>query len=135
MTLIWKGDALKQDILAAIADGVTEFGLAHETAAKGELSPKHGVVTGTLRRSIHAATPTYAFSQDNVPPSNSSPERSGRGGGARIFKNKVSIMVGSGLVYARRIEDLYGYIVGSHQQISGRLEGIIGKHAAKRGLT
>lgn len=135
MTLIWKGGEVSAETKAMLADALTEFGLTHETAAKGQLAPGHGVASGTLRRSIHAAYPTYAFSQDDVPPSNNSPERSGRGGSAGVFKNKVSINVGSGMVYARRIEDLYAYITQAHEQVIGKLPGIIEKHAARRGLT
>jgi len=134
MTLIWKGEQVTADVKAMLADALTEFGLTHETAAKGQLSPGHGVVSGTLRRSIHAAYPTYAFGQDDVPPSGSSPERSGRGGSAGVFKTKVSIVVGSGMAYAARIEDLYAYITQAHEQVIGNLPGIIEKHAGRRGL-
>lgn len=135
MTLKWLGDELTEDIEAALKDGLTEFGLTHETAAKGQLAPGHGVLTGTLRRSIHSAYPTYNYAADDVPPSNGSPERSGRGGGAGVFKTKASIVVGSGMRYARKIEDMYGYIQQGHDQVIGKLPDILNKHAAKRGLT
>lgn len=134
MSLIWKGDTVKADAIAAITDGLTEFGLTHETASKGRLRPGRGVLTGTLRRSVHAAKPGYNFAGDDVPPTRGAPERSGQGGGAAVSGNLVSIVVGSGMRYAAKIEDMYAYIQQGHDQVKGSLTGIIQKHAAKRGL-
>lgn len=134
MGLVWKGDQVYQDVAAAIVDGMTEFGLTHETEAKRELTPGHGVLSGTLRRSTHAASPNYEFGSDDVPPTPSSPERGGQGLNVQPLKDRIAVTVGSGMVYARRIEDLYGYITNAHGRVIGKLPEIIRKHAGRRGL-
>lgn len=134
MTLKWMGNQVRSDVIAAIIDGVTEFGLTHETEAKRELTPGHGLLTGTLRRSIHAAGPDYPFAGDDVKPKQGSPDRSGQGMDIKEKNGRVAVTVGSGMIYARKIEELYGYISGSHRRVIGRLEGIIKKHARARGL-
>lgn len=135
MALKWKGDEVQKQVIAAIVDGVTEFGLTHETEAKRELTPGHGVLSGTLRRSIHAASPDYNFGGDDLPPTPNSPERSGAGLDVQQRGIRVAVTVGSGMVYARYIENLYSYMVNSHQRIIGKLPEIIRKHAARNGLT
>lgn len=133
-TLNWKGDACREQVVAAIVSGLNEFGLRHETASKGQLSPGHGVLTGTLRRSIHAAAPGYAWAGDDVNPSSSSPERGGQAG-ATEEAGRVVVAVGSGMSYARIIEERYGYVEQGHNAVKGQLLGIIAAHAAAMGLT
>lgn len=134
MAVKWMGDQVEQDCIAAIIAAVREFGLTHETEAKRELTPGRGVLTGTLRRSIHAAAPDYGFGNDDVTPASSSPERSGHGLDIQERNGRVAVVVGSGMSYARRIEELYGYIVGSHNRVIGRLPGILRKHTVARGF-
>lgn len=134
MGLVWKGDDVQKQVVAAIIDGVTEFGLTHETEAKRELTPGHGVLTGTLRRSIHAANADYNYGSDDVAPTPSSPERSQQGLDVKAQGIRVAVTVGSGMRYARRIEEMYGYITGSHRRVIGKLPAIIKKHAGRRGL-
>lgn len=132
--LDWRGAQTREQVIAAVIDGLTEFGLTHETAAKSKLQPGRGVVTSTLRRSIHAADPAYNFASDDVPATPGSPERSGSGGGAAHQGSTISIVVGSGMVYARAIEELYAYMMESFQEVAPRLADILGKHAGRRGL-
>jgi hypothetical protein len=134
MALIWKGTQVYEDVAAALVDGITEFGLTHETEAKRELLPGRGVLTGTLRRSIHAASPDYQFGDDDLPPTPSSPERGGQGLDVQPQKDRIAVTVGSGMAYARYIKQLYGYITQSHGRVIDKLPGIIRKHAARRGL-
>lgn len=129
--LIWNGEVVKAQVVGAIVDGLTEFGLTHEREAKRELYPGHGKLTGTLQRSVHAAAPSYQFAVDDVP---DGPERSGQGLSVKRDGDKVSVMVGSGMRYARRIEQMYGYIANSHARVAGQIAGIMNKHAARRGL-
>lgn len=133
--LIWNGEVVKAQVIEVIVDGVTEFGLEHETAAKGMLYHGHGKVTATLQRSIHAAAPSYQFAADDVPPAPGTPERGGQGLSIKRDGDKVGVMVGSGMRYARRIEQMYGYIANSHARVAGQIAGIMNKHAARRGLT
>lgn len=130
----WQGAACREQVAGAVQAGLTEFGLRHEGEAKSELKKGRGVVTGTLRRSVHSAEPTYNFAADDVQPNPGSPERGGSGGQAAIEGDVVSILVGSGLVYARVIEDRYAYMSQSHARVLPDLVGILEKHAAARGL-
>lgn len=129
--LVWMGQQVRADVVAAVEAGVTEFGLVHEREAKRELYPGHGKLTGTLQRSTHAATPSYQFAADDVP---NGPERGGQGLAIREQGGKVGVMVGSGMRYARRIEQMYGYVTNSHARVAGQILGILNKHAQRRGL-
>lgn len=132
--LDWRGEKLENITIGVIMAGLTEFGSRVETSAKSQLKPGRGVVTGTYRRSIHYASPRYNFSADDTKPSTSSPELSGRGGGAELVGRKVQIKVGSGLKYAGRVEQLYGTIRKGHDRVAPRLPEILRKHARKAGF-
>lgn len=134
-TVDWRGVEVTDQVRDALKAALGEFGLIHETEAKRELGPGHGVLTGTLRRSVHGAYPTYAFSRDDVPPSNSSPERGGSGGTAAAFRTKVVIVVGSGMRYARKIEQMYGYIQKGHERARPQLDDLLARAASEAGLT
>ena len=99
--LEWKGAEFRGQVVDAIAAGLTEFGIRHESEAKRQLVPGQGVLTGTLRRSIHAAGPSYNFAADDLPPASGTPERAGTGGEAEEVGGSVVISVGSGMSYAR----------------------------------
>lgn len=133
--LDWKGAEVRSEVVAAIGSGLQEFGLRHETEAKRELYPDHGVVTGTLRRSIHSAGPFYDFSGDDVASAPSSPERGGQGAELEEADGRIAVVVGSGMRYALRIQHLYGYITKSHERVFPDLPEILNKHAGQRGLT
>jgi len=132
--LEWNGDEVYRKVVNALEGALTEFGLVHEGGAKRALKPGRGVLTGTLRRSIHAASPDYNFASDDVKPGPGTPERGGTGGGAKTDGNIIRIVVGSGLHYARPVEERYGMIAGSHNAAVQRLPGIITKHAKRSGL-
>ncbi len=57
MPLIWKGDQVEAELIQRLTRGVKMLGLAVEAEAKEELTPGHGVLTGTLRRSIQTGEP------------------------------------------------------------------------------
>lgn len=132
--LNWNGPALRAQVVEAVVLGVTRFGLHHETLAKGKLVKGRGKVTATLQRSIHAADPSYNFAGDDVPPSTSSPERGGKEANISEVDGKVAVAVGSGLVYARRIENLYGYMEESHAEALPQLPVLIEQAAQEKGL-
>lgn len=133
--LDWYGDKISKAAVLIAVDALTEFGARVETSAKSQLKPGRGVVTGTYRRSIHYASPHYNFGGDDMKPSPSTPERSGTGGGAeQTSTNVVSITVGSGLKYARRVEQLYATIQKGQKRVEGQLPNILRKHAKKAGF-
>lgn len=132
--LDWRGDDVRREAVNAIYGAVLELGGRWEAAAKGSVRPGRGVLTGTYRRSLHYARPDYDFASDDVPPSPGSPERSGHGGGPEVRGDKISILLGSGLNYARKLEALYGVVVGAFDQVRGQFLDILERHAKKRGL-
>lgn len=134
MSVKWLGDEVRETAVNAIIAGMNEYGARWETAAKASLKPGRGVVTGTYRRSLHSGPPNYNFGGDDVKPSNGTPERGGQGG-ALADKDSVRMFVGSGMKYARRLEDLYNVVMGAQEKVSGQLPGIIEKHAKAAGLT
>lgn len=135
MALKWNGAETREQVVAAVVDGLQEFGLKHETAAKAQLEPGHGVLSGTLRRSIHSAGPEYDFAGDDTTPAADTPERGGQAADLHEEGGKVTVVVGSGMVYALKIEELYGYLQTGHDQVLPQLIPTIEKHAAARGLT
>ena len=136
MALEWMGDQVQQDVVrAVIINGLNEFGARWETAAKASVKPGRGVVTGTYRRSLHFSGRSYNFGGDNVTASSSTPERGGGNDGATVGSGYASIVAGSGMVYARRLEAMYNVVVGAHAQVVGQLPGILEKHAKAARLT
>jgi len=103
-----------EELNRAAADALVEFGLRLETEAKKELQPGHGVVTGTLRRSIHTSGPSYNWEADNVEPGEGTPDR----GGGRITPeregNALVIETGSGMEYAMAVHQGHGSFEGYH---------------------
>lgn len=133
--LDWRGDKIAEMSVGIAVAALTEFGARVETSAKSQLKPGRGVVTGTYRRSIHYASPGYNYAADDVKPSPATPERSGTGGGAvQTSANVVSIVVGSGLKYARRVEQLYATIQKGQKRVEPQLPTILRKHAKKAGF-
>lgn len=131
--LNWRGEEVIKLCEEKAAEIMAEFALTAEGEAKKELTKGHGVETGTLRRSIHAANTDYDFSQDNVEPSKSSPEMGGRD--IEVKKGKrVIAALGSGLVYAMRIHQGWGKLPGYHYLTNGvekakaKLAAIIARH-------
>ncbi|MBI5035567.1 MAG: hypothetical protein HZB51_34175 [Chloroflexi bacterium] len=113
--LDWKGPEVQKKFTEAVAEGFVDFALTVEKNAKAELYKGHGVVTGTLRRSIHIAQDGYNWSGDNVEPKGGgrntkgqftagAPERGGKRVSALGRNGKLLLQVGSGMVYALWVE-------------------------------
>lgn len=132
--LDWHGDDIREQATAVFVRSLNEFGARHETASRSIVKPGAGVLTGTYRRSIHAAGSGYNFARDNVKPSTNSPDRSGKGGEATVTKTKVQIVVGSGMKYAAVLEKRYAPIKKGHDRVKGQLVGIVLKHAKNAGF-
>ncbi len=141
--LDWRGDELKRTSQENGAKIISEFALTVEGEAKKELRRGHGVLTGTLRRSIHTVLPGYDWSGDDV---DNGKER----GGVQVTPDpndeKITVQVGSGLVYAMAIHQgwplgykkMKGSFVGYHFITNGQkkakaiLPSIIAKYKVKR---
>ncbi len=112
--LDWRGGAVLSAVLnETVAPAMGEIGLRVEGEAKKELIKGHGVLTGTLRRSIHTALPGYSWRSDDVTPSASTPER----GGQKVAG--VVIEVGSGLWYALAVHQGHHGFAGYHYIVKG----------------
>jgi hypothetical protein len=113
---------------------MTEFALTAEGEAKKELIKGHGVLTGTLRRSIHAGEPGYNFSGDDVEPSESTPERGGTSVKPTREGNRFILALGSGMVYALKIHQGWGSFGGYHYITNGvdktkaKMDTIVARH-------
>lgn len=134
VSLDWRGEQTFAQCVTALEGTMTELNLRAEAPAKGALSPGHGVLTGTFRRSIHGASPAYGFANDNVAPSTGSPERAGTGGGALRQGMKIVSHFGSGLNYALLVEQRYGSIVAGYLTAANDLPMIMEKHGKAAGL-
>ena len=110
--LDWRGKQVEGDVLAKVADALTEFGLRCEANAKQRLRPSeqsggewvkgggHGVRTGTLRRSIHCASPGYSWESDDAEPGPGTPDRGGDRAQPELVSGQLTLQIGSGLNYA-----------------------------------
>ena len=135
--LNWKGDHVVQVTEDQLMEILPEFALVAEGESKKELKKGHGVETGTLRRSIHAAEEGYEFGGDNVEPSESSPERGNQSVKATKDGNRISCLLGSGMLYALKIHQGWGNFAGYHYFTNGiekaleKLDAIIARHPVK----
>jgi hypothetical protein len=102
--LDWRGAEVAKLTSDQVIEIMSDVGLAAEGNSKRELAKGHGVVTGTLRRSIHAASPGYGWSGD----AGGTGERGGSRVRAERNGGKVSVEVGSGLEYAMAIHQGWG---------------------------
>ena len=140
--LQWRGAETKAMVAKAVIGGLNEFHLEVEREAKAILQPGAGVVTGTLRRSVHAGAPSYGWESDDVPPSPTSTERGGTGGLPEKQGNMVVGTIGSGLVYALAVHDGhcysafpgYYYIERGYEKVQHKLPEKLQKHARIEGL-
>ena len=135
--LNWEGDKVERVALDHVSDAMVEFGLRCETAAKKRLQPGHGVKTGTLRRSIHLATPGYNWPADNVEPSPTTPERGGNEADPAEKKCKLVLELGSGMEYAMAVHQGHGSFEGYHflteavDEQKPKLPSILERHRLK----
>lgn len=131
----WRGKEITQEVLQNVAAALGEFGLRAEGHAKKELRKGHGVITGTLRRSIHTAGPAYNWTADQVEPSAGSPERGGGNVNAEIQNQRAVLMLGSGLTYALAVHqghhsfEGYHYLTNGVDKARGELPAILKRHA------
>jgi len=140
--LNWKGNEVIKATEDQICEILGEAALFAEGESKKDLKKGRGVRTGTLRRSIHAASPDYKFSQDNVDPDNESPERGGSLVRAKLIGGKFVVLLGSGLSYAMAIHQgwsggsngLKGTFAGYHYLVNGvdktmsKMSQIVARH-------
>lgn len=114
MSLKWRGDQVFKDTVKAAEAALATFDLKLEAGAKKELYKGHGVLTGTLRRSLHAAPIDYVWSSDDEEPSPTTPELGGHK--PKIVKKGLMLWgaVGSGLVYAMAVHQGHGSFGGYH---------------------
>lgn len=134
--LVWKGEQVQKDAETMLSKGLTEIGLQVEGEAKQELYKGHGVLTGTLRRSVHTAAPGYNWSGDNVKPSESSPELGGMEAVPTKQSGRLTVQVGSGMEYALPVHQGHGSFSGYHfltkavDKVKPRMLDILKKHGA-----
>jgi len=112
--LDWRGAQVVKEVEAAAVDALQEFGLRLETAAKSELYKGHGVLTGTLRRSIHTGSPDYNWGADDEAPSESTSSRGGQEPDVKRGGGRLAIETGSGLEYAMAVHQGHGSFGGYH---------------------
>lgn len=111
----WRGPTVLTGWKKNLADGLGEIGLRVEAAAKRQLYKGHGVITGTLRRSIHCAPPGYGWAA----------EAKGGGGSEGVHVpgvpvgDKLVVSVGTGLEYAKPVHDGHGSFGGYHYMTNG----------------
>lgn len=134
--LEWKGDALKEQLLDAVAEGLVAFGDAHEAAAKDNLAPGRGLATGTMQRSIHAAERSYDWRGDwPGRRSTSSPELEGIQYEPDRNGSELAIASGSGLYYADILERRWQFVQRAYESVASDLPRHIQDAVKKRGLT
>jgi hypothetical protein len=117
----WQPEVAVDEKLAKLAVAYGRFGLHVEACSKKVLQKGHGVLTGTLRRSIHTAEPGYDWSQDASAVTIKGKREKGASytlGGklvvAVVRERRVSLLVGSGLKYALKIHNGFGGFPGYH---------------------
>ena len=129
----WRGKEVSQAVAQNVARALGEFGLRAEGHAKQELQKGHGVLTGTLRRSIHTAQPGYDWAGDAV----STGDRGGQMVEGLVQGEKVTLYLGSGLQYALAVHQGHHSFEGYHYLTIGldkakpELPAVLKKHALK----
>lgn len=118
----WYGEQISDAVKRNVAEALGEFGLRAEGHAKRELSKGHGVLTGTLRRSIHTAQPGYDWAGDDVKPGSGSPERGGKAAAAAIGGDRITLELGSGLIYAMAAHQGHHSFSGYHYLTNGLMK-------------
>lgn len=136
--LIWRGDEVVAEKQKSMMGAMSEIGLRVEGESKRELYKGHGVLTGTLRRSIHSATPGYTWRGDNVDPAEGTPERGGQPALPTLERNQIVVQVGSGMEYAMAVHqghhsfEGYHFITNGLRRVMSLVQGIVRKHAGRR---
>lgn len=144
---LWQPEMVVDEKMAKLSKAFGKFGLevegkskkVLEKSAKKKVGKRYvyvrgggrGVRSGTLRRSIHTAQPGYNFSADNVEPSNTTPERGLKMVHAAVSKRKLSLLVGSGMVYAHVQHLRYKYLTIGLSRAKPQLTVFINEEFAK----
>lgn len=130
----WHGKPTQREIEKILGEALVEIGLRIEGEAKKQLWPGHGKVTGTLQRSIHAASPDYNFVRDNVEPGPHSPERGNNTGEMtpKLYGQRLSIAVGTGMEYAMQIHFLYKYLTLALNKVRPQVLKVMQAHIDRR---
>ena len=115
----WNGPKVTLAVQGNMAKALGKFGLVAEGFSKKELYKGHGVITSTLRRSIHTAQPGYDWAGDNQDPEAGAPERGGASTEAAIVGNRISLQLGSGLIYALAVHQGHDNFAGYHYLTNG----------------
>lgn len=132
--LDWRGDQVIADVRRNMAQAMGEIGLRVEAESKKELYKGHGVLTGTLRRSIHAAQPGYSWASDDVAPAAGTPERGGQMALGITMSDAIVVQVGSGLNYALPVHQGFGGFEGYHylrngvRNVKPQIPAVLEKH-------
>ncbi len=133
--LRWSAEVAQAQAEAALVQAMMEIGLRIEGESKKELYKGHGVITGTLRRSIHTAMPGYTWRGDNVTPSASTPERGNKATPPVLERGRLVVQLGSGLEYAIWVHqghhsfEGYHFIENGVEKVRPLIPGIVRKHA------
>ena len=133
----WHDKEVIQLVGEQLSEIMSEFTLVAEGESKKELKKGHGVLTGTLRRSIHGASGNYNFAGDNVEPSAASPERGNQKVTPVREGNRFLTALGCGLVYAMRIHQGWGSFAGYHfitigvDKAKAKMNEIVARHQVK----
>lgn len=130
--LTWRGKEVTEQVKRNLMAAMGEFALTVEGNAKKELKRGHGVLTGTLRRSIHTAQPGYSWSGDDVEPEKGTPELGGKNFEAVVDGKRIAIQVGSGLRYALLVHQGHGSFAGYHFLTNGLSKSQRGLNAILR---
>lgn len=115
----WNGKQVTLAVQQNMAQALGKFGLVAESFSKKELKKGHGVLTGTLRRSIHTAQPGYDWSGDDAPAGAGTSELGGNATDAAIEGSRVALQLGSGLVYALPVHQGHHSFGGYHYLVNG----------------
>lgn len=114
MKFDWRGERVSEEKLKKLAVAMGYVALRVERYAKAELYKGHGVITGTLRRSIHTATPGYAWGSDRA-----GGDLGGQHSDAKAVGTRLVVQAGSGLEYAKPVHDGHGRFGGYHYMTHG----------------
>lgn len=115
----WRGKEVVLAVGNNMAKALGKFALVAEGHAKKELTKGHGVITGTLRRSIHTAQPGYDWSSDDQPAEVGSAEQGGNMIEAVVDGKRLTIQLGSGLIYALPVHQGHHSFEGYHFLTNG----------------
>jgi len=105
-----------------------DIGLDIEGEAKQQLYPGHGVLTGTLRRSIHAASPSHNFAADSA-----GSDLGGQAPAPEKVGDVLVIAIGSGLIYALAVHQGHHAFEGYHYLTLGveKVQPRVDQHLAR----